>query len=73
MLLFHNFMSQRIPFNVWPLKIKIVAKLSNASDKGAGDTIARVIGPIGGDLYKKWLGCTKCEERQESLNQKYQY
>jgi hypothetical protein len=47
-------------------------------DTGAGDTIARIVGPIGGEAYKKWFletfgrtcGCT---ERQEKINEQYPY
>lgn len=33
------------------LPIKLLAK---RGDRGAGDIIARTIGPIGGDAFKKW-------------------
>lgn len=50
--------------------------LAKPEDRGLGDIIAREIGPVGGDAYKKWYktifgvpcGCT---ERQEDLNLSY--
>ena len=71
-------MSQRISFNKWPLWAKVLAKLSNEKDTGLGDTIARTIGPIGGDAYKKWFlvifgeNCG-CDKRQEEWNAIYKY
>jgi hypothetical protein len=64
---------ERIPFNKWPLWAKVIAKMSNATDKGLGDTIARTIGPLGGDAWKKYRkGKCNCDVKQEELN-KYQY
>lgn len=47
-------------------------------DRGVGDTIARVIGPMGGDAFKRWYkritgeDCG-CGDRQAWLNQRYPY
>lgn len=68
---------------VWPLNMFGVAarvmKLSRTpEDRGVGDTLARVIGPIGGDAYKKWFlevfgkSCG-CQERQDKLNEMFPY
>lgn len=68
----------KIPFNKWPLWAKIAAKASNETDKGLGDTIARTVGPFGGDAYKKWFKIVfgadcGCEMRQEAMNETYKY
>lgn len=62
----------------WPFWARMVQKMATSTDAGVGDTIARVIGPLGGDAWKTWY--TKitghscgCEERQEVLNQLYPY
>jgi len=55
------------------LPLKLLAK---PEDKGAGDIIARVIGPIGGDAFKVWykklfgVDCG-CGNRQDILNQRW--
>ena len=46
------------------------------SDRGAGDIIARVIGPIGGTAFKKWYKTLfgkdcGCGTRQEKLNARW--
>lgn len=67
-----------IPRDKWPLWTKAVHALSNEADKGIGDTIARIIGPIGGDAFKAWhlkifkRKC-RCHWRQAMLNQLFPY
>lgn len=61
----------------WPVLVKLVAVMRKESDRGVGDTVARVIGPAGGDAFKEWmdklgLNCG-CGERQEWLNGLYPY
>lgn len=57
----------------WPVLLLPLKLLAKEEDKGLGDIVARVIGPIGGDAYKVWFErifgkpCG-CQERQESLN-----
>ena len=69
---------QAVPPSEWPLWAKAMALLCNSEDRGLGDTIARVIGPVGGDAFKSWhlkiMGepCG-CAGRQESLNLQYPY
>ena len=67
------------PYNAFGVAVRLGVKPFRAeSDRGAGDTIARIIGPIGGDAYKAWFletfgvkcGCT---ERQEKLNEQFPY
>ena len=65
-----------IPRAEWPLPIKALALLARSSDKGIGDVIARLIGPVGGDAYKAWFQSKfgkpcGCSERQSDLNAKY--
>ena len=50
-------------------KVKVTAN-------GAGDIIARTIGPIGGDAFKKWYKTIfnrdcGCGKRQETLNARW--
>ena len=71
------------PAGVWPANIfGVVARalklMRTPEDKGVGDTIARVVGPIGGDAYKVWFMDTfgrscGCTERQDSLNERFPY
>jgi len=66
------------PVRRWPTWALVVAKLAQPKDLGVGDTLARVIGPIGGDKYKAWHLETfgkpcGCAERQEHLNQLFPY
>ena len=67
-----------IPKNDWPIWAKTLALAKLAEDKGIGDTIARTIGPVGGNAFKVWFkkltgkDCG-CSERQELLNSKYAY
>lgn len=61
----------------WPWWAKGVRMLRSPDDIGVGDTIAREIGPIGGDAFKAWskrigFHCG-CEQRQEVLNKRYPY
>jgi len=62
----------------WPAWAKAIARLKAHPDVGVGDTIARVIGPVGGDAYKVWFkrlfgkSCG-CHERQADLNRSYPY
>jgi len=67
-----------IPFEDWPAWAKGLKLISTKEDKGIGDTIARTIGPLGGDAFKTWFpkitgkSCG-CNERQETLNKRYPY
>lgn len=67
----------------WPLTpFGLVARslklLRTEADTGVGDTLARVIGPVGGTAYKQWFRATfgracGCVERQANLNQLFPY
>jgi hypothetical protein len=61
----------------WPQWAKAVKLLASKGDAGVGDTIARVVGPIGGDAFKAWAKSAGfdcgCDKRQDSLNKKYPY
>jgi hypothetical protein len=62
----------------WPVWAKLVARLRSPADTGVGDTLAWIVGPVGGDAYKKWFLDTfgkscGCEERQEKLNEIFPY
>lgn len=67
-----------VPFDKWPLLVKMAAMGKADVDMGVGDTIARIVGPAGGDLFKaKFKELTGrdcgCADRQLALNQMYPY
>lgn len=53
--------------------LKVMAK---NGDRGLGDIVARVVGPIGGEAFKRWFqklfgrSCG-CQERQDEWNVQY--
>ncbi len=60
----------------WPAALIPLKALAKRGDRGAGDIIARVIGPIGGFAFKKWYKLLfgkdcGCGKRQEILNQRW--
>lgn len=60
----------------WPTLALPMKLLAKPGDKGLGDIVARVIGPIGGDAFKAWYAATfgkscGCEVRQEVWNRRY--
>lgn len=67
-----------MPRDEWPAWAKTVALLANDSDIGVGSTIARTIGPFGGDLFKIWHRAIfgrpcACHEREAAWNSLYAY
>ncbi len=67
-----------IPRDQWPMAARIVAKLATPADVGVGDTLARTIDPLGGDIFKRWYkritgAKCGCQNRQGSLNAMYPY
>ena len=64
-----------LPWPAWALAVKALA---SPEDKGVGDTIARIVGPIGGNSYKLWFKATfgkpcGCTERQSAFNHRFPY
>jgi hypothetical protein len=64
------------PAKEWPLILKPLKLLAKPEDRGLGDIIARKIGPIGGEKYKRWYEKTfgkscGCDIRQEVWNERY--
>lgn len=62
----------------WPAWAMAIKRLSVEGERGVGDTVARVIGPIGGDAWKLWFKTLTgkscgCERRQADLNAAYPY
>jgi hypothetical protein len=60
----------------WPLLLIPLKSLAKEGDRGAGDIIARTVGPIGGDAFKKWYKLLfgkdcGCGNRQEALNARW--
>lgn len=57
----------------WPFILQPLKAFAKEGDRGLGDIIERMVGPVGGDAYKKWhlkifgKPCS-CSERQDSLN-----
>jgi hypothetical protein len=65
-----------MPKSAWPVVLLPFKLMAKEGDRGAGDIIARVIGPIGGDIFKKWYKTLfgkdcGCGHRQEVLNQRW--
>lgn len=60
----------------WPVILNVLKSQAQPGDRGAGDIIARLVGPIGGDKFKAWYlhlfgkDCG-CGDRQEALNQRW--
>ena len=67
-----------IPRVEWPGWANLIAVVRSGSDTGIGDTVARVVGPVGGVKFKKWhrlvfgRDCA-CEKRREQWNAQYPY
>jgi hypothetical protein len=68
--------SKAILHEQWPLAFQLLAKAAKPQDKGLGDIIERVVGPIGGLKFKLWFkritgrDCG-CGARMEKLNALY--
>ena len=70
--------SPEVPRSDWPLWARALALIAKPEDKGVGDTIARTIGPFGGENFKAWYqtafgASCGCVERQDSFNLQYNY
>lgn len=68
--------SVAVPHMDWPLWAKALAFRAIPEDRGIGDVIARTVGPIGGDAFKKWFKTIfgadcGCDARQEGFNLKW--
>ena len=64
------------PDDPWPLLLRPLRTLAQTGDRGLGDIVERVVGPVGGDAYKAWhervlKRACGCEARQASLNALY--
>ena len=61
----------------WPLAARVLRGLRRPGEKGVGDTLARIIGNMGGDAFKRWskrLGFNcHCDDRQAALNSRWSY
>lgn len=60
----------------WPVALLPLKLMAKKGDQGAGDIIARVIGPIGGSAFKAWYKLIfgkdcGCGERQDLLNARW--
>lgn len=60
----------------WPKVLLPMRRLAKASDRGLGDIVERLVGPIGGNAFKKWYliifgkPC-HCAARRDKWNRKY--
>lgn len=62
----------------WPWCWRLLALLRTKADRGVGDTVARLLGYVGGERLKRWhRRLTKkdcgCQGRQGRLNRLYPY
>lgn len=59
----------------WP--VRFATLIRSPEDIGVGDTIARTIGPFGGEAVKAFIKSLGedcgCDARQDLLNKKYPY
>lgn len=57
----------------WPILARPLKLMAKPDDRGLGDIVARIVGPIGGDAFKVWFvkafgrDCG-CADRQQWLN-----
>jgi hypothetical protein len=69
--------NQSAPYDQWPMWAKALKQLSRHEDKGLGDVVERVVGPVGGDAYKLWYkttfgeDCVGCNKRKGNLNVRF--
>jgi hypothetical protein len=68
-----------IPYTDWPVWMKVFKMtLGKPEDRGAGDTVVRIIGPDNSEAFKNWfrekfnVECG-CVGRQDRLNLNYPY
>ena len=64
-----------MPIN-WPLLLQPMKQFAKPGDKGLGDIIERIVGPVGGDAYKMWYKKVfgkpcKCNKHQDNLNEQF--
>lgn len=43
-----------IPRAVWPRYIAVLASQAQPGEAGAGDTVERLVGPFGGEAWRRW-------------------
>lgn len=70
--------STAIPFDRWPLWAKSLSLLKTDADKGIGDTIERLIGPMNSAKFKEWYKLTfgkacGCNARKDKWNKEYPF
>jgi hypothetical protein len=66
----------RLPKPDWPVIVRPMKRFAKEGDKGLGDIVERVIGPVGGHAYKIWYQATfgepcGCEKRIDRLNERF--
>jgi len=67
-----------IPLGARPLWVKALSMLAKPEDTGLGDTITRVVGIFGGEVFKSWFKKTTgrdcgCDSRAAAFNAKYPF
>lgn len=67
-----------IPRDQWPWAARLIANRARPGEAGVGDTLARLLGIVGGELYKWfyiWITGADCGcgDRQARLNALYPF
>jgi len=57
----------------WPTWAEELKSRRLPGESGIGDTAARIVGPAGGDAFKKVMKRCGCGARQETLNKEFPY
>jgi hypothetical protein len=65
-----------VPYDQWPLRFRLLAKLATPQDAGLGDVVERIVGPVGGSAFKKWFKLATrrdcgCNQRIQTWNELY--
>lgn len=70
--------SAGVPRERWPRRVRLLARFAKPRERGVGDTLARLLGKVGGEVWKGWYqrltgkDCG-CGDRQGRLNERYPY
>ncbi|MDA8378927.1 MAG: hypothetical protein M0Z50_18195 [Planctomycetia bacterium] len=68
----------RVPLERWPWAARAIGKWRVDAEQGVGDTLTRILGAGGGEVYKRWYKRITgrecgCSDRQARLNQTFPY
>lgn len=70
--------SVAVPFEQWPIWCKGLSLLKTDADRGIGDVIERIIGPVNSAKFKEWYKITfgkscGCTVRQKRFNEEFPF